>query len=268
MKATAVLPLIFIVLSLSLHTLLLYIPVEEIPEFTTYYPVKLLPVEKIEEVQKLELTPDLTVQQHREYLSWDMEQTPYTPPRRESTTANHRFDSYYQPMFNQVRGELGVSGPANLGYSSGAMHTSASYSNLFSGAGNSQATSISTGNLSALPEQRRPAERNTAEAEGERGHSNALFAPDGFTKPSYPAIALRYRLEGVVKARVEILEDGSIGNVQIVQSSGHSVLDNCVVQTINRYWKFIPAQDNNNPIKENKTFSFQFIYGEENVRVE
>jgi len=60
--------------------------------------------------------------------------------------------------------------------------------------------------------------------------------------PLYPRIARKLGLEGKTLLRVEILQDGRPGTVQVKKSCGHTVLDEAATKAIKR-WKFSPAQD-------------------------
>jgi len=58
--------------------------------------------------------------------------------------------------------------------------------------------------------------------------------------PDYPLEALRQRLEGTVLLRVYVAADGRVAGVEILHSSGHSILDAAAVRAV-RSWKFAPA---------------------------
>jgi len=61
-------------------------------------------------------------------------------------------------------------------------------------------------------------------------------------KPIYPTVARRRGYEGTVVLRIEVLEDGSVGGVEIHQSSGHDVLDRQAERTIREQWRFRPGR--------------------------
>ncbi len=65
-----------------------------------------------------------------------------------------------------------------------------------------------------------------------------LFNPT----PQYPRIARVMGLEGKTLLRVEILQDGRPGMVQVRESCGHPMLDEAAAKAIKK-WKFTPAQD-------------------------
>ena len=58
--------------------------------------------------------------------------------------------------------------------------------------------------------------------------------------PSYPHIARRMGLQGKVVLNVEVLANGSCGQINIAQSSGHTALDNNALSAV-KTWHFIPA---------------------------
>lgn len=62
-------------------------------------------------------------------------------------------------------------------------------------------------------------------------------------KPEYPQIARRNGYEGMVVLNVFVLEDGSVGRIQIRRSSGYDVLDRCALDAV-REWIFVPGKRN------------------------
>ncbi len=59
--------------------------------------------------------------------------------------------------------------------------------------------------------------------------------------PSYPMAARRMGWEGKVIVSVEVLANGTAGQVKLHQSSGHDILDNAAMQAV-RSWKFVAAR--------------------------
>jgi|GEM_PF-582455 len=57
--------------------------------------------------------------------------------------------------------------------------------------------------------------------------------------PVYPRDAIRRRLEGTVKLRVQVGVNGQVLSVVVAQSSGHAMLDESALTAI-RSWKFSP----------------------------
>lgn len=69
-------------------------------------------------------------------------------------------------------------------------------------------------------------------------------APSACPKPPYPEEAVARGLEGVVLVRVEVLPEGRVGAVALLQSSGHASLDRAVLDWIPRRWgPFAPMRD-------------------------
>ena len=60
-------------------------------------------------------------------------------------------------------------------------------------------------------------------------------------KPPYPPLAFRARIEGKVTLLAEVLPDGRAGQVRILESSGHDLLDQSAMSTVKK-WKFTPAR--------------------------
>lgn len=60
-------------------------------------------------------------------------------------------------------------------------------------------------------------------------------------KPAYPRQARRRGLEGRVLLEVEVQADGRPGRIDIVASSGHSILDQAALEGL-RQWRFQPAR--------------------------
>ena len=57
---------------------------------------------------------------------------------------------------------------------------------------------------------------------------------------AYPRWALRQGWQGEVVIAIEILTNGSVGRSQVMNSSGHQVLDDAAVKAV-KTWKFQPA---------------------------
>jgi len=66
-------------------------------------------------------------------------------------------------------------------------------------------------------------------------------------KPNYPIVARRRAYEGIVILKVKVLEDGRVGEVKLLKSSGYSSLDNSAIKTVKK-WQFIPGEKGNTPI--------------------
>lgn len=59
--------------------------------------------------------------------------------------------------------------------------------------------------------------------------------------PGYPMMARRNGLQGRVVLNVEVLANGSSGQITIQSSSGYAMLDNAALQTV-KNWRFVPAR--------------------------
>lgn len=70
----------------------------------------------------------------------------------------------------------------------------------------------------------------------------------GNPPPRYPSLALRRGYEGNVQLKILVMPDGTAGQVQVIQSSGHRELDEAAVETV-RGWTFKPAKRGDTPIK-------------------
>ncbi|MFZ9406245.1 MAG: energy transducer TonB [Burkholderiaceae bacterium] len=62
----------------------------------------------------------------------------------------------------------------------------------------------------------------------------------GNTPPPYPLAARRNGVQGKVRVDLLIEANGGVAEVRLRQSSGSSLLDHSVIQTVKR-WKFVPA---------------------------
>lgn len=76
-------------------------------------------------------------------------------------------------------------------------------------------------------------------------HASYLNNP----RPAYPMAARRMGWEGRVVLNVEVLAEGSCGDVNVFQSSGHDVLDNAALRTV-KGWRFVPASRAGHPITQ------------------
>jgi len=62
-------------------------------------------------------------------------------------------------------------------------------------------------------------------------------------KPEYPLVARRRGYEGEVVFNVQVLDDGNVGDLEIVKTSGYTVLDNSALNALKK-WKFVPGKFN------------------------
>ena len=66
-------------------------------------------------------------------------------------------------------------------------------------------------------------------------------------KPVYPRSAIRRNYEGTVILLVEVLRDGTVREVQILESSGHTILDRSALKAVRR-WRFKPGTQGGEPV--------------------
>lgn len=59
--------------------------------------------------------------------------------------------------------------------------------------------------------------------------------------PAYPSVARRMGWEGRVVLNVEVLSAGNCGQISVLHSSGHEVLDQAALETV-KNWHFTPAR--------------------------
>ena len=71
--------------------------------------------------------------------------------------------------------------------------------------------------------------------------------PVPITEEDYPPQSKRLGEEGVTICRLYVLEDGSIGDVQIATSSGFPRLDETAVRKLKR-WRVNPGTENGKPV--------------------
>lgn len=76
-----------------------------------------------------------------------------------------------------------------------------------------------------------------------RGRRPARFRYGSFALEDYPAAAVREGAEGTVVFRYTIGPDGRVVACEIVESSGHAVLDHTSCALAVRRFRFYPAQD-------------------------
>ena len=84
------------------------------------------------------------------------------------------------------------------------------------------------------------------------------FAADGASRPrtgstiqraDYPRESIRLGEEGVVIVNVYVTAEGTVGDVQLISSSGHKRLDEASLKMIRERFRYTPARDTNgNPI--------------------
>jgi protein TonB len=61
------------------------------------------------------------------------------------------------------------------------------------------------------------------------------------TAEDYPAVSIRLVEQGVVKIKYLVQADGSVGDCQVAETSGHTRLDDAACTMVKKRWKFKPA---------------------------
>jgi protein TonB len=76
-------------------------------------------------------------------------------------------------------------------------------------------------------------------------------------RPDYPSRAIRRGIEGTVLVEVEVLPDGTVGDVELHQSSGHRLLDDAALKAA-REGRFRPATRDGKPVASRVIVPFEF----------
>jgi len=74
----------------------------------------------------------------------------------------------------------------------------------------------------------------------------------------YPPLALQARQQGTARLKYLVYEDGNVGNIEIVDSSGFKELDDASVATVAR-WRFKPAIQSGKPIRFEQVAAIQWV---------
>ncbi|HEY8344035.1 MAG TPA: energy transducer TonB [Bacillota bacterium] len=104
-----------------------------------------------------------------------------------------------------------------------------------------------------LPEDQRRAatgagcESRSAELGRGKGEPDQLPVLVQSSIPSYPLMARRRGWEGTVTLQIHLDQDGKVGEVEVLESSGYEILDQEAKQTV-RGWRYTPAYQNGTPI--------------------
>lgn len=100
-----------------------------------------------------------------------------------------------------------------------------------------------------------PSPGGVAGGEGEPGAAGAAETPVYWKMkpletraPIYPPRCLRLGLEGTVRVRVLVGEDGRVQEVTIGKSAGEAALDEAAMEAV-RYWRFEPAKRDGVPVR-------------------
>jgi protein TonB len=86
-----------------------------------------------------------------------------------------------------------------------------------------------------------PVRRPTGSAvAGDGVAASAPTARSGNRPPRYPQEARRAKQEGTARLRIEVREDGTVGKIELVRSSGFPLLDRAAIDAV-AAWRFEPA---------------------------
>jgi protein TonB len=99
--------------------------------------------------------------------------------------------------------------------------------------------------------------------------SAPAYSPPGFgagylhnPKPTYPMMARRRGLEGIVRLDVRVSVDGIPTAVRVRESSGHESLDEAATTAV-WHWKFVPAKRGGEPIEDTVVVPVRFRLGDD-----
>jgi protein TonB len=76
-------------------------------------------------------------------------------------------------------------------------------------------------------------------------------------KPVYPRTARRQGWEGTVVLDIEMLADGTVGDIKIAKSSGYPVLDQAAQKAVKK-WRHIPVQSNGTAVTRRANLPIRF----------
>ncbi|MGD0623855.1 MAG: energy transducer TonB [Thermodesulfobacteriota bacterium] len=76
-------------------------------------------------------------------------------------------------------------------------------------------------------------------------------------KPQYPMGARRAGIEGSSQLKIQVLPDGSVGEIQLVKSAGDSSLDEAAQKAV-KQWKFKPGRSGGKAVPVWMTLSVKF----------
>ncbi|GBG58104.1 hypothetical protein SPFL3102_01824 [Sporomusaceae bacterium FL31] len=84
----------------------------------------------------------------------------------------------------------------------------------------------------------------SGESPGAGSGKRGISPPSILSKvePSYPSNARNAGQEGTVVLRIQVMENGRPGDIDVDNSSGYDVLDSAAIAAVKK-WRFIPAKD-------------------------
>jgi TonB family protein len=75
---------------------------------------------------------------------------------------------------------------------------------------------------------------------------------------AYPSISFRLQEQGSVPLDIDILADGTVGDVQLAKSNGKPRLDNAAVALVRQKLKFLPAMKDGTPVEARRQVAITF----------
>ena len=78
------------------------------------------------------------------------------------------------------------------------------------------------------------------------------------SQPPYPADSKRFNEEGTVVLKLDVLENGRVAAAELEKSSGFKRLDDAAIAHAIKQWRFLPATNNNAPIRSSHTVAVKF----------
>jgi protein TonB len=91
--------------------------------------------------------------------------------------------------------------------------------------------------------------RESASSEGSNASDQVPPKLVKSPKPRYPSESIRLRQEGRVIVNIEVLENGSVGQASIAQSSGFSALDQSALETV-KNWQYASGSGSGSLVKQ------------------
>src|SRR5215510_8619467 len=85
------------------------------------------------------------------------------------------------------------------------------------------------------------------------------ITPHVVSAADYPRDSVRLREEGLASLRYAIIEDGTIGDIQVLKSSGFARLDEAAIALVKSKWRYKPATRNGRPIQFPQTTNVSFV---------
>ncbi|MEM6692542.1 MAG: energy transducer TonB [Planctomycetota bacterium] len=75
--------------------------------------------------------------------------------------------------------------------------------------------------------------------------------------PDYPAEAVRQRMQGVVLLELKIGKDGDVLRVDLLESSGHEILDTAAIKAVLK-WRGTPAKSWGRAVESTEILPIRF----------